>query len=80
MKERKCNFCNEKINEEDGISVCGYDYDLCDRCEKIARQAVCRSCNGRGMTQVRDDDATDAQATCGESRTVYKSIECKSCK
>ena len=78
MKTRKCNFCNRNINGDSGMSF--HNYDLCIDCVIIARRMVCRECSGTGKVRVRDDEATDAQATCGENRTVYRTIECKSCK
>ena len=72
-----CDLCERLIVESNGIS---FDkYDLCNDCIALVRRAMCTFCLGTGKMQVRDNEATDAQATCGESRTQYKTISCSHC-
>lgn len=80
MKNRKCDLypCKNDIGGDSGISF--GSRDLCDQCVQIVRRAICRDCNGTGKIRVRDDYATDAQASCGENRTQYKTEECKHCE
>lgn len=81
MKYRKCDFCGCEIDDEHSNhngSSCG-QYDLCDPCTLLARRGTCKKCKGRGRVQVVDEQATRAQASCGENRTQYKSIECNQC-
>lgn len=84
-----CDACGKKIELED-IPRINLDYDICEICisyliEKIIKTKViilridCKKCEGIGKLRVRDDEASDAQACCGENRTVYKIIECDNC-
>lgn len=77
MKNRVCDLCKSEINLKDGVSFCLYD--LCNACIKLVRCAICRKCEGTKKVRVRDQAATDAQATCGENRTEYKTISCVDC-
>ncbi|KKN98976.1 hypothetical protein LCGC14_0142210 [marine sediment metagenome] len=79
MKSRKCDICNEGINSEDKGSVSFGIYDLCGNCVAMVRMATCLKCNGTGKVRVRDNDASCAQATCGENRRVSKTIDCDRC-
>lgn len=88
MKIRECNLCNETIrNPGCGESPCygvafgsNNEYDLCDVCIKLVRQAVCRRYSGTGRVEISDEASTSDQATCGESRTQYKTVVCLECK
>lgn len=69
------------------------DIDLCSRCCKhVVYQYIelqsnagkglrsqCSECNGTGKISVRDNEATNAQASCGENRTQYKTVWCDKC-
>ena len=77
MKSRKCDLCGIIIDKGFGVSF-GV-YDLCSECVEAVRRAVCLKCKGTGKMRVRDDDATFAQATCGENRTEYKTVNCDRC-
>lgn len=86
MKKRYCNLCEsgifelclESARQQNG--VCFGPYDLCDKCVKLVRTAICKTCNGAGNKRVRDDEASFAQASCGENRTQYKTVPCDKCK
>lgn len=84
MKIRKCDLCKSDVSGKCGDSpVYGVSfgtYDLCVECVRLVRRAICRDCNGTGKVRVRDDYATDAQASCGENRTQYKTEKCKHCE
>lgn len=78
MKSRECDLCDKTIEGNTGVSFgC---HDLCNKCIKIVRCAVCKQCHGEGIVSAVDYEATHAQATCGENRTQYKTIACKHCK
>lgn len=90
MRKRFCNFCKNELSNLITQTIGGVPqyakgvgwgggYDLCDNCVKVIRRVICRHCLGTGRIRVRDDEATDAQATCGESRTQYKTIICRYC-
>jgi len=82
MKIRKCDLCKCDISNESGASfkIVGIgDYDFCDECIKIVRKAVCKKCHGEGTVREVDDEASCAQATCGENRTQYRTVKCKCC-
>ena len=79
MKTRKCDLCDENIPKEDKGSVSFGIYDMCGNCVAQTRQAVCLKCRGTGKVRVRDDEASCAQANCGENRTQYKQIDCDRC-
>lgn len=83
-----CDACCSTIKaafiQVDGI-------DLCKECcndavrrylqtkkEKVLR-SECTKCNGTGKVRIRDDEATNLQATCGENRTQYKMGKCEEC-
>ncbi len=79
-----CDACGKKIPLED-ILLINLENDLCEICtslliKKILKSAVivlrkdCQECEGKGKLRVRDDDAS-----CGENRTVYKTVECNRC-
>jgi len=79
-----CDSCGKKLKEE----IRRFDYDLCERCvesliknilKTITLRIDCEGCKREGKLRVRDDEASDAQASCGENRTVYKTIECDKC-
>lgn len=56
MKKRSCDLCKNEI-----ILCCGVSfdkYDLCDRCVKLARVAICTYCNGTGIKRVVGRQAT----------------------
>ncbi len=83
----RCDSCRKKIPLEDLLEL-RLDYDLCERCVRSLVDHTlqttllcmdCTKCKGKGKISVRDDDASDAQASCGENRTVYKTIECDNC-
>lgn len=84
-----CDACGKKITLED-IPPIDLDNDLCEFCiaclirqvlksKVIVLRKDCPICEGKGKLRVRDDDASEAQASCGENRTVYKTIECRKC-
>lgn len=93
MKIRKCNLRGVVISPDPLIettqperptvsqegSVSFGVYDLCGNCTTMVRRATCLKCEGSGRIRVRDDDASSAQATCGENRTEYKTIDCDCC-
>jgi hypothetical protein len=66
--------------------------DLCPSCCRYAIRrylesrgvkpfkSSCPHCEGTGRLKVVDEEATDAQATCGENRTQYKSEDCRECR
>ena len=77
MKIRKCNLCGYCIQNDDGASFgC---YDLCIECVHIVRRVTCRKCKGTGRVSEVDQEASAAQATCGENRTQYKTVDCLIC-
>lgn len=79
MKKRHCDLCKSEIFKlSDG--ACFDKYDLCDKCVKLVRTAICKTCNGTGKKRICDDEATFAQASCGENRTQYKTVPCNNCK
>jgi len=81
MKINKCDLCDLVIDsDKDNGAVSFGVYDFCGICTKNIRRAVCLKCKGTGKIRIVDDDATDRQATCGENRTQYKTIECDRCK
>lgn len=69
------------------------DADFCEFCcsriiEKYINQehnkgkvlrSKCKKCNGTGKAKVRDDEATNSFACCGENRTEYKIVTCTEC-
>lgn len=77
MTHRTCDLCKNEIVNKRGVSFGGYD--LCKNCTILVRRATCQQCMGKGTHRVRDDEATSLQATCGESRTQYKTIKCNNC-
>ncbi len=77
MKTRECDLCNHTITKDTGVS---FDvYDLCDKCVKVVRRAICRECRGTGKTSEVDHERTNSMATCGENRTQYRTVLCKKC-
>jgi hypothetical protein len=85
MKNRECDLCTDIIRnpgcgESPLIGVSFEKYDLCEACVSLVRRAICKRCHGTGKVRKRDDEATSAQATCGENRTQYKMATCKDCK
>lgn len=78
MKIRKCDLCSLVIKDTKGVSF--GTYDLCERCSTNARYATCRKCCGTRKVSEVDREATNAQASCGENRTQYRTITCKNCK
>ncbi len=95
MKICKCDFCEttivldmtDKLAHTDGHSggisfeIPGVgQFDLCNVCLKYVRRAMCHACGGRGTVRVRDDHASESQASCGESRSVYKTVRCEECE
>lgn len=77
MQKRECNFCHTDIEGKDGVSF--GPYDLCVECVKLTRRAICLKCHGTGKIRIVDNEATDAQGTCGENRTQYKTVNCGKC-
>lgn len=76
-----CNTIKEAFIQVDGI-------DLCEKCcnHAVRRylqgrvlRSECTKCKGTGKIRIRDDEATFAQATCGENRTQYKMAKCEEC-
>jgi len=82
MKVRKCDFCMcDILDKGASFTIQGVgNYDLCETCIAIVRTAICRNCHGTGTVREVDHQASDAQATCGENRTVYRTIKCLGCK
>lgn len=83
MQIRKCDLCKDIIDGTDGVSftVTGKGiFDFCDRCVNFVRTGICQNCRGKGTVRVRDDEATNAQSSCGESRTQYRNDVCPRCK
>lgn len=79
MKTRECDICGENITSEDKGSVSFGVYDLCGNCVAQVRQATCLRCHGTGKFQTYDKEASIAQASCGESRSQYKTVNCDRC-
>lgn len=83
MKTCTCDLCKKEIpkNKEISFSIDGSGkFDFCERCSNVVRRVVCRRCKGTGKFLEVDRDATNRQATCGESRTEYRSVNCYECK
>lgn len=84
-----CDACGKKIELED-IPRLNLDYDICGICigrlikkiiktKDITLRVDCKKCEGIGKRTIEDDAASMAQASCGENRTQYKTIECNNC-
>ncbi len=84
-----CDGCGQHPEEDQHMIMSGVD--LCMDCyehavelylssRKRPLQSECKACDGIGSLQAIDEAATDAQATCGENRTQYKTVECDNCK
>lgn len=78
MKSRKCDLCSKVIPDNKGVSF--GKHDLCDSYIEIVRRAICKKCGGTGKVREVDHAETNAQATCGENRTQYRTVACKKCK
>lgn len=84
-----CDGCGTIL--PDGSSVyTDAKVDLCGNCVKCAIQCYltnrkrplrlnCTKCKGKGTHRVVDEEASFAQATCGENRTQYKIEKCPQC-
>jgi len=79
MKSRKCDLCRLQAEIPANTGVSFGRFDLCGPCTNLVRRAVCLKCKGTGRMRVRDDEATFAQASCGENRTQYTTIMCDLC-
>lgn len=77
MVIKLCDLCNEKIEPKSGKSFNGYD--LCNDCVMMVRCGLCIECEGTCKVRVLDRKQTNAEATCGENRPVYKTISCNKC-
>ena len=77
MKTRKCDFCEKDIPNKEGVSV--GENDLCGLCLEDTLKAICKTCGGTGVVRVKDHEASDAQASCGESRIEYRTVKCRQC-
>lgn len=84
-----CDACGKKIELED-IPRIDLDYDICEICigrliNKVFKTQVivlridCKECGGKGKIRIIDEEKTYAEASCGENRTQYKTIECDNC-
>jgi hypothetical protein len=83
-----CDCCGKTLdNDGDRLSF-NTGRDLCVFCVgrllkvalgQVVLTADCKACKGTGKRSVRDDDATRAQACCGENRTQYKTVKCEEC-
>lgn len=54
--------------------------DLCVKCIKTVRRAICKKCKGKGKHQEVDGEASNRKATCGENRIQYRTVDCQECK
>lgn len=84
-----CDACGKKIELEDIVRI-DSDYDICEICvghliRKVLRSAIvilridCEGCGGKGKIRIIDEEKIYAEASCGENRTQYKTIECNNC-
>lgn len=91
-----CDIMTNEFMRIDDINIQGsgtrYDVDLCSKCcrhairryiksrgIKLLRNS-CSECASSGKVRVKDEEATSAQASCGENRIQYKLVECETCK
>lgn len=81
-----CDFCGNGIDlhklgftkNAGGIGV-GRRHHLCTLCANTTRKALCFRCRGTGKVSVVDEVASNAQASCGENRTQYVTVDCNVC-
>jgi hypothetical protein len=80
MRSCQCDLCRENMLDGISFTIAGIgDYDFCETCIPVVRKAICRECKGKGTVSEIDQAATNAQASCGESRTQYKMVKCQHC-
>lgn len=75
-------LCCAILSDEDArkFSRTKWENVSCKRCLKLRKRPVlCEWCYGTGKIREVDYTETHAQATCGESRTQYKTVKCQRC-
>lgn len=92
--EKTTVICDACCDEMKSVFVQVEFLQLCERCCKRALREVmesrdkagkkwqshCSQCDGTGKVRVKDEYASDAQASCGENRIQYKTVRCEKCK
>jgi hypothetical protein len=69
------------MEPEKGIDfrIGGTIYDFCIDCLNVIDRTRCKNCEGTGKVREVDIEASNAQATCGENRTQYRTVACQEC-